>query len=95
MKKLLARLSVVAALLLALPVQGQRAINFNRDWQLHYPQRARLHAGETKTVTLPRAWNEDEAYRVGIASLPDDTCRYTKYFDAPPRMGGQACLHRV
>ncbi len=67
----------------ALPLFAQRDINFNRDWQLHYPQSSRLHSGKTETVTLPRAWNEDDAYRVGIASLPDDTCRYTKRFVAP------------
>lgn len=70
-------------------VQAQRALNFNRDWQLHYPPSSRLHAGQTATVTLPRAWNEDEAYRVGIANLPDDTCRYTKLFDAPVEWEGK------
>lgn len=64
-------------------VLAQRDINFNRDWQIHYPLSSRLHAGQTETVTLPRAWNEDDAYRVGIARLPDDTCRYSKHFSAP------------
>lgn len=78
------RHTIVALLAtLALPTMAQRDINFNADWQLHYPQKSRLHAGETKTVTLPRAWNEDEAYHVGIAQLPDDTCRYTKSFFVP------------
>lgn len=67
----------------ALPMLAQRNINFNSDWQLNYPASSRLHSGEVKTVTLPRAWNEDEAYRVGIAQLPDDTCRYTKSFFVP------------
>ncbi len=51
---------------------AQRAINFNADWQMR---------GET--VTLPRAWNEEYAYRVPIAELPDDTVRYVKTFKAP------------
>lgn len=67
----------------AFSVMAQRDINFNGNWCLHYPKSSRLHSGEVKSVTLPRAWNEDEAFRVGIASLPDDTCRYTKRFDAP------------
>lgn len=70
-------------------LMAQRAISFNEKWNIHYPQSSRLHAGETKTVTLPRAWNEDEAYRVGIASLPDDTCRYTKHFTAPSHWQGK------
>lgn len=58
-------------------------LNFNSDWQIHYPQQCINTGGQTRTVTLPRAWNEDYAYRVGIARLPDDTCRYTKSFDVP------------
>ena len=73
----------------ATPSFAQRSINFNRDWQIHYPQSSRLHAGKTETVTLPRAWNEDEAFRVGIASLPDDTCRYTKRFYVPEEWRGK------
>lgn len=76
-------------LLCAVPAMAQRGINFNADWQIHYPASSRLHAGETKTVTLPRAWNEDEAFRVGIASLPDDTCRYTKSFNVPSEWMGK------
>lgn len=76
-------------MLITIPVMAQRQINFNQDWQIHYPATSRLHKNEAKTVTLPRAWNEDEAYRVGIASLPDDTCRYTKTFTAPSEWRGK------
>ncbi len=69
--------------LCAITAMAQRDINFNGDWNLHYPKSSRLHSGQVKSVTLPRAWNEDEAFRVGIANLPDDTCRYTKRFNAP------------
>lgn len=68
---------------------AQHSINFNSEWQIHYPTSSRLHSGDVKKVTLPRAWNEDEAYRVGIASLPDDTCRYTKRFIAPTEWKGK------
>ena len=40
-------------------------------------------------VTLPRAWNEDFAYKVGIAQLPDDTCRYVKTFTPPMQWKGK------
>ena len=51
---------------------AQRAINWNEDWQML-----------GKTVTLPRAWNEEYAFKVRCANLPDDTVRYTKTFTAP------------
>ncbi len=57
--------------------------NFNGNWQLSYPENARVDGKRQASVTLPRAWNEDYAYRVGIAKLPDDTCRYIKTFDVP------------
>ena len=70
-------------------VAQRQKLNFNGDWQIHYPEAAILHPGETRTVTLPHAWNEDYAFRVGIASLPDDTCRYTKVFTAPQEWAGK------
>ena len=77
-------LILAAYLLTTTPLMAQRQkLNFNGNWQIHYPAEAILHPGETRTVTLPHAWNEDYAFRVGIASLPDDTCRYTKVFSAP------------
>ena len=90
MKKLVTL--AASCLLGAQTMTAQRNINFNADWQLHYPTSSRLHSGEVKTVTLPRAWNEDEAYRVGIAQLPDDTCRYTKTFNAPTEWQGKRVL---
>lgn len=56
--------------------------DFNRDWSYVY-------RGETKSVTLPRAWNEEYAFRVPIEELPDDTVRYTKRFLAPKEWKGQ------
>ncbi len=71
-------------------VTAQRQkFNFNGNWQIHYPAEALQNAGKTRTVTLPRAWNEDWAYRVNIAQLPDDTCRYTKVFNAPTEWEGK------
>ncbi|MBO4664354.1 MAG: DUF4982 domain-containing protein [Bacteroidaceae bacterium] len=63
--------------------------NFNGNWQIHYPQQCINHHGTVETVTLPRAWNEDYAYRVGIASLPADTCRYVKSFRVPCEWQGK------
>ena len=83
-------LTLLHLFLSILPCSAQRAkYNFNGAWQLHYPMQSIEHPGETRTVTLPRAWNEDYAYRVGIAQLPDDTCRYTKMLDVPTQWTGK------
>ena len=83
-------LSLFALLLLAQPMAAERQkLNFNGNWQLHYPAEAIQYPNQTRTVTLPRAWNEDWAYRVDIHALPDDTCRYTKLFTAPAEWQGK------
>ncbi|MBQ9641223.1 MAG: DUF4982 domain-containing protein [Bacteroidaceae bacterium] len=80
----------ISLLACAVPMMAQRQkLNFNGDWQIHYPAEAIQYPGQTRTVTLPRAWNEDYAFRVGIAELPDDTCRYTKVFTAPQEWAGK------
>ena len=87
MQKLIIIILFIASVFSA---QGQRLkINFNGNWQIHYPAEAIQYPNQTKTVTLPHAWNEDWAYRVTIAQLPDDTCRYTKVFYAPEEWKGK------
>ena len=87
MRKLIFSLLMLAATVTA---EAQRQqINFNGNWQIHYPAEAVQYPNQTRTVTLPRAWNEDWAYRVNIAELPDDTCRYTKRFVVPAEWNGK------
>ena len=73
----------------SITAQPQTKYNFNGNWQIHYPRQCVNHHGTVETVTLPRAWNEDYAFRVGIASLPDDTCRYVKSFRVPREWKGR------
>ena len=73
----------------SMTAQTRAKYNFNSNWQLHYPQSCVNKNGKVETVTLPRAWNEDYAFRVGIAQLPDDTCRYTKRFFVPEEWQGK------
>ncbi|MBP5478548.1 MAG: beta-galactosidase, partial [Bacteroidaceae bacterium] len=73
----------------SITAQPQTKYNFNGNWQIHYPRQCVNHHGTVETVTLPRAWNEDYAFRVGIASLPDDTCRYVKSFCVPREWEGR------
>ncbi len=68
MKKVVAILFAVAC---AATATAQRAINFNADWMMN-----------GKKVTLPRAWNETDAFRVPIEKLPADTVTYRKEFVA-------------
>ena len=77
------RLLLGAALLCSLTLQAQRGeYNFDSDW--HY-----TFEGTSHVATLPRAFNEDYAYRVAIDQLPDDTVRYTKTFRLPRNAKGK------
>ena len=73
----------------SITAQPQTKYNFNGNWQIYYPRQCVNHHGTVETVTLPRAWNEDYAFCVGIASLPDDTCRYVKSFRVPREWKGR------
>ena len=66
----------------ALSAGAQRNIPFNADWSY-------THRGETHHVTLPRAWNESEAFRVSIENLSSDTVRYRHQFLAPREWKGK------
>jgi hypothetical protein len=76
--------------LLAGAVQGAEAwerakYNFNSEWRLYIgdtPEGAQpsLADGTWKAVTLPRAFNEDEAFRVSIDRLSDTVMWYRKHF---------------
>lgn len=75
MKKILTILALTTTCQL---VSAQRNINFNADWHM-----SGTSITAERNVTLPHAWNEEYAYRVPIARLPDDTVRYSKIFTAP------------
>lgn len=72
-------------LMLSMSAHAQRDIPFNSSWTL-------THNGQTQSVTLPRAWNESEAFRVSIENLSTDTVRYQKSFIAPKEWKGQKVL---
>ena len=62
--------------LCALSVKAQRDLSFNSGWIYS-------HNGVTKNITLPRAWNEESAFRVSIEDIPTDTVRYIRQFIVP------------
>ena len=69
--------------MLGLNLSAQRAeYNFDSGWNYTYE-------GKAHTATLPRAFNEDYAYKVAIDQLPDDTVRYVKTFRLPKSAKGK------
>ena len=59
-------------------VTAQRRMNFNADWTI---------GEDNRLVTLPRAWNENDAYRVSIEQLPTAVVWYRKEFSLPDVKG--------
>lgn len=62
--------------------------NFNSEWLLHVgdvpeAKQSRYEDSNWKQVTLPRAFNEDEAFRLSIEQLTDTTVWYRKHFRLP------------
>jgi len=71
MKKKLLLLTICSGLVSMAFGQSQRHISFNAEWTI----------GDSKElITLPRAWNEDDAFRVSIEQLPDSVVWYRKEF---------------
>ena len=59
--------------------------NFNGGWLLHLGDDSTFCTVDAddaawQSITLPRAWNESEAFRVGIAQLSDSVAWYRKHF---------------
>ena len=74
---------MMAALMLGLSASAQRTeYNFDSEWKYTFE-------GKSHTATLPRAFNEDYAYKVAIDKLPDDTVRYVKTFRLPKSAKGK------
>ncbi len=63
---------LLLTLISTISANARQTYNFNSDWTI----------GDTN-VTLPHAWNEDEAYRVLIDHLSDSVVWYRKHFRLP------------
>lgn len=75
------------AALLAVNVQGteRKKYNFNSEWRLQvgdFPaaKKADFDDNDWKRVTLPHAFNEDEAFKVSIEQHTDTVVWYRKHF---------------
>ena len=81
-------LCVVIMLLpfLGISASTRQKLNFNSDWRLHIGD---MENGEAVSVddaawykvTLPRAWNDGEAYKVPCHDLSDTVVWYRKHFN--------------
>ncbi len=68
--------------------------NFNSEWLLHMGDipdghKTDLDDKSWEKITLPRAFNEDEAFRVAIHEHTDTIVWYRKYFKLPKRERGK------
>lgn len=85
------RLSALALLILVVAAStsiARTTYNFNSDWKLVVgdPAGAEKHEFDDrdwKSVTLPRAWNEDDAFRKDIKELATGIAWYRKHFMIP------------
>jgi hypothetical protein len=62
--------------------------NFNSEWRIHVGDdsnagKVRYADSEWQEVTLPHAFNEDEAFRLSIDQLTDTVVWYRKHFRLP------------
>ena len=72
-------------LMMPLAATGRERINFNADWRLcvgDVPEAAEVEFDDSRwqRVTLPYAFNGDEAFRKDIVDLTDTICWYRKVF---------------
>jgi hypothetical protein len=81
----------------------QRKYNFNNNWELHIgevpaeaysspsgrPVQKDSFGGTWKQVTLPAAWNEDDAFKKDIRDLSTGIVWYRKQFKLPASAKGQ------
>lgn len=67
---------------------GREKYNFNSDWLIEIGdvaggEKTDLDDSKWKRVTLPHAFNEDEAFKLSIEKLTDTISWYRKHFSVP------------
>ena len=73
---------------------GREKYNFNSDWKLKVGDIVQAEEmdysdAEWKSVTLPHAFNEDEAFKLNIKDLTDTIVWYRKHFRLPADVKGR------
>lgn len=83
-----------ALILTAAFATGREKYNFNSDWLLKVgdipsAESRSFKDSDWKKVTLPHAFNEDEAFKVNIKDLTDTVVWYRKHFTLPKSARGK------
>ncbi len=78
----------------ALNANNREKYNFNSQWLLHVgdipgAETIKFTDGNWKKITLPRAFNEDEAFKVDIKDMADTISWYRKHFKLPATAKGK------
>lgn len=78
----------------ALYADNREKYNFNSQWLLHVGNKEGAEKNnfpdkEWKKITLPRAFNEDEAFKVEIKNMTDTISWYRKHFKLPATAKGK------
>ena len=92
--RLYARITALLALAMLLPTiviakgYDREKYNFNPEWLLHIgdlegAEKSDYPDADWEKVTLPRAHNEDEVFKVDIKHLTDTVAWYRKHFSLP------------
>ena len=91
MRSLSALLLIACSLAWAVnpPRTARTKFNFNPGWKMYVGDAAGAEAAafddaKWQSVTLPRAFNEDDAFRKSIHDLPTGIAWYRKHFKLPP-----------
>ena len=84
----------IVAIFAACSLFARNKYNFNSDWLLKVgdipaAERVSHKDKDWKKVTLPHAFNEDEAFRLDIHDLTDTVMWYRKHFVLPKETKGQ------
>ena len=79
---------------LAVAVDARDTYNFNSEWRVLVGDPAGAEEvgfddASWKSVTLPRPWNEDEAFRKDIKDLSTGIAWYRKHFRLPASSAGK------
>jgi beta-galactosidase len=86
--------AVLLALFATLVTSARDKYNFNSDWLLKVgdipaAQKPGYKDTDWKKITLPHAFNEDEAFRLDIHDLTDTVMWYRKHFVLPKNAKGR------
>jgi len=86
---------LISLLVMTLSAKNQRVeYNFNSDWKIYTDdvesaEKPNFDDSEWKNVSLPYAWNEDEAFKNHIRELSTGIAWYRKHFKLPEKHKNQ------